>query len=179
MPWKFREAIVYQTEAWPIPAQRENVSSAICVIFALRILLWKISQKTKYIVSWNEKEKDRAAVRSKVNRNTCRSSSRVYICVDASVASLWELTALPLLTVLRCYICLWRGYLSYDVIGGVSSARKETKAGWFGCVLSIPVVDSRKQLATGHVTLIITLSFIKTWTERDISFNIEGRWQQN
>lgn len=32
MPWKFREAIVYQTEAWPIAAQRENVSSAICVI---------------------------------------------------------------------------------------------------------------------------------------------------
>ncbi len=50
---------------------------------------------------------------------------RVCIRVDVCVASLWELTALPLLTVLGRYICLWRGYLSYDVIGGVSSARTE------------------------------------------------------
>lgn len=89
--------------------------------------------------------------------------------MDACIAPLWELTALPLLTVLGRHICLWRGYLSYDVISEVSSARTETKAGWFGCVRSVFVVDMRKQLATGHVTLIITLSFIKnlSW-ERDL-----------
>lgn len=53
------------------------------------------------------------------------------------------------------------------------------KGGWFGCVRSVPVVDMRMQLATGHITLIITLSFFKTWAEREIWFNIEGRWQQN
>lgn len=87
MPWKFREAIVYQTEAWPIPAQRENVSSVFCVILHSKICCGKLATKQNNIVGWNEKEKDRAAVRSKVNRNTCWSSSRVYICVDACIAS--------------------------------------------------------------------------------------------
>ncbi len=94
-------------------------------------------------------------------------------------AFVWMSVLLPLLTVLGRYICLWRGYLSYDVIGGVSSARTEIKAGWFGCVRSVPVLDLWMQLAMDYITLIITLSFFKTWAEREISFNTEGRWQLN
>ncbi len=94
-------------------------------------------------------------------------------------AFVWMRVLLPLLTVLGRYICLWRGYLSYDVIGGVSSARTEIKAGWFGCVCSVPVLDMWMQLAMDYITLIITLSFSKTWAEREISFNTEGRWQLN
>lgn len=71
MPWKFREAIVYQTEAWPIPAQRENVSGFICVILHSKICCGKSATKQNISLVEMRQEKDRAAVRSKVNRNTC------------------------------------------------------------------------------------------------------------
>jgi len=57
MPWKFREAIVYQTEAWPIPAQKENVSSVICVILHSKVCRGKLATKQQNILSVEMRKK--------------------------------------------------------------------------------------------------------------------------
>ncbi len=60
MPGKFREAIVYQTEAWPIPAQRENVSRFICVILHSKICCGKSATKQN-VVGWNKTRKGQSS----------------------------------------------------------------------------------------------------------------------